>query len=164
MTRMPSRGSIIAADRTAPEASLAGRARGRHLGYGARGSEVSLADHDVAVLRVIRELAPIAATLLEVEGHAGVDRPAVDVERDHGLAPLDDHLVDGLDLVHRVHGAPRVALLHFPPVDVELGGPGQAVEAGDVLIVGRVAPEVLVVDHGQMALLDGHPSELAVMG
>ena len=86
------------------------------------------------------------------------------MERDHGLAPLDHHLVDGLDLVHRVHGAPRVALLHFAPVDVELGGTGQAVEAGDVLIVGRVAPEVLVVDDGQMALLDGHPSELAVVG
>src|SRR6267142_4621613 len=97
MTRMPSRGSIIAADRTAPEAGSAGRAEGGDLGHGARGGEVALADHHVAVLRVVRELPPIAATLLEVEGHAGVDRAAVDVQRDHGLAALDDHLVDRLD-------------------------------------------------------------------
>src|SRR5215510_15082671 len=44
----------------------------------------------------------VAQAALEVEGHAGVDRPAVDVQGDHGFLPLHHDLVDGLDLVHGV--------------------------------------------------------------
>src|SRR6266436_8255863 len=62
--------------------------------------DVAFPHHHVAVLREIRELPSVAAALLQVEGHAGVDGPAVDVERDRRLASLHHHLVDGLDLVH----------------------------------------------------------------
>src|SRR4051812_24702064 len=111
-TRTPSRGSLT--DGIVP------RRPGSTLG-----DEVPLAHDHVAVLGVVRQLPAVAAPLLQVEGHAGVDGPAVDVERDGGLLALDDHLVDGLDLVHRVHRATRIALLDLAAVDVDLGGPGQ---------------------------------------
>src|SRR5437667_6951107 len=57
--------------------------------------EVALAHHHVPVPRVVRELPPVAAPPLEVEGHAGIDGVAVDVEGDGGLAALHDDLVEG---------------------------------------------------------------------
>src|SRR6188474_3293410 len=95
MTRMPSRGSTSGSYRA--EGASARRAQGGDHGHGVGGGDVTLADDDVAVLRIVGELAPVAAALAEVEGDAGIDRPAVDVQGDHRLGSLDHHLVDRLD-------------------------------------------------------------------
>src|SRR5438034_6156103 len=101
--------------------------------------EVALADHDLSVLAVEAQLPAIAPPLLEVEGHAGLDGLAVDVEGDDRLPSLHDDLMDRLHLVHGVHGSVRVALLDLAAVEVELRRAGQAVHARHVLVVGGVA-------------------------
>src|SRR5262249_16133644 len=104
------------------------RSRTRH--------EVLRARNHVSVAAGEGQRAGIAHAGPEVEGHAGVDGPAVDVQGDDGLLPLHHDLVDGLGLVHGVDRPPGIALLDLAAVEVELGRSGQAVDPGHVLVVG----------------------------
>src|SRR5207247_1225434 len=100
---------------------------------------VPLVQDHLAVPAVERQGPAVADSLLEIEGHARLDGPAVDVQGDHLLLPLHDHLVDGLDLVHGVDRPVRVALLDLAPAQGQLGGPRDALEPHTALDVGGVA-------------------------
>src|SRR5262245_2790814 len=113
MTRIPSSGSMVRSS-----GPLLGKAR-RLSGCGVRFGEVALVRHDLAIAAVEGELAPIATLALQVERHARIDGPTVDVKGDSRFLAREDDLVDRLRLVHGVHRAARVALLDVPAVDVE---------------------------------------------
>src|SRR6266705_580001 len=91
------------------------------------GRHVPLVQDHLSVPAVERQRPAVADSLLEIEGHARLDGSAVDVQGDHLFLPLHHHLVDGLDLVHGVDRAVRVALMDLAPEEVQLGGPREAI-------------------------------------
>src|SRR5437667_1520290 len=123
-------------------------------------------DFHLAILAVVAEGAAETALVLQVEGHAGINGQGVDVQAyaaSLGSIPILD-LVDALQLVHAIDGAAGGAADRVQPVELNACGARQAIDAHDILMLRTVAAHILVVMHRSLALRDGHPAKLSVVG